>query len=129
MEVQAKGKHCDGIAGIIEEGSSAMAEDFDEPTMDACLIASGQRAEHYEMAAYRTLVAWSKALGRTDVATLLEETLNEEKMADAKLTQLAEGGINQQAADGGADEEADAEESGAMPATRNKTPATGTIKR
>ena len=52
-----RGKHCEGIAGIIEEGKSIMEEDFDEVTMDACLIAAAQRAEHYEMAAYGTLVA------------------------------------------------------------------------
>jgi ferritin-like metal-binding protein YciE len=96
---KVKGKHCDGIAGIIEEGSSMMGEDFDEPTMDACLIAAGQRAEHYEMAAYGTLVAWAKGMGHTAAAKLLQETLDEEKAADQKLTSLAEGGINQQAAE------------------------------
>jgi ferritin-like metal-binding protein YciE len=97
---KAKGKHCDGIAGIIEEGGSVMGEDFDEATMDACLIASGQRAEHYEMAAYGTLISWAKALGHEEVAGLLEDTLEEEKAADAKLSELAEDGINEQAADG-----------------------------
>ena len=67
--------------------------------MDACLIAAGQRAEHYEMAAYGTLVAWARGMGHEDAARLLEQTLNEEKAADKKLTGLAEGGINQQAAD------------------------------
>ena len=105
LEEKAKGKHCDGMAGIIEEGGSVMAEDFDDATMDACLVASGQRAEHYEMAAYGTLVAWAKTLGHDDVATLLEQTLNEEKAADAKLTKLAESGINQRAADSAAPEE------------------------
>ena len=57
LDEKVRGKHCDGIAGIIEEGKSIMEEDFDETTMDACLIAAGQRAEHYEMAAYGTLVA------------------------------------------------------------------------
>jgi ferritin-like metal-binding protein YciE len=98
LDEKATGKHCDGIAGIIEEGSSVMGEDFDAPTMDACLVAAGQRAEHYEMAAYGTLVAWAKAMGHTEVADLLQQTLNEEKAADEKLTTLAEGGINQQAA-------------------------------
>ena len=93
------GQHCDGIAGIIEEGKSVMEEDFDAQTMDACLIAGGQRAEHYEMAAYGTLVAWAKAMGHTEAAELLEEILEEEKAADEKLTELAEGGINQAAAD------------------------------
>jgi ferritin-like metal-binding protein YciE len=96
---KVRGKHCDGIEGIIEEGQSVMEEDFDETTMDACLIAAGQRAEHYEMAAYGTLVAWAKAMGHEDAAALLEETLEEEKAADEKLTSLAEAGINQEAAD------------------------------
>jgi ferritin-like metal-binding protein YciE len=96
---KARGKHCDGIAGIIEEGKSIMEEDFDETTMDACLIAAGQRAEHYEMAAYGTLVAWAQAMGHTDAAKLLQRTLDEEKAADKKLSGLAEGGINQRAAD------------------------------
>ena len=95
---KVKGKHCDGIAGIIEEGKNAMEEDFDESTMDACLIAGGQRAEHYEMAAYGSLIAWAKAMGHDEAASLLEETLEEEKAADEKLTSLAEGGINEEAA-------------------------------
>jgi ferritin-like metal-binding protein YciE len=98
VEEKARGKHCDGIAGIVEEGKSIMEEDFDETTMDACLIAAGQRAEHYEMAAYGTLVAWAKAMGHTEAAKLLQQTLDEEKAADKKLSGLAEGGINQGAA-------------------------------
>jgi ferritin-like metal-binding protein YciE len=96
---KVRGKHCDGIAGIIEEGKSVMEEDFDEPTMDACLIAAGQRAEHYEMAAYGALVAWAKAMGHHEAAVLLQQTLDEEKAADEKLSALAEGGINQEAAE------------------------------
>jgi ferritin-like metal-binding protein YciE len=99
LDEKVQGKHCDGIAGIIDEGKSIMEEDFDEATMDACLIAAGQRAEHYEMAAYGTLVAWARGMGHTDAATLLQETLDEEKAADEKLTSLAEGGINQTAAE------------------------------
>ena len=63
LDEKVRGKHCDGIAGIIEEGKSIMEEDFDETTMDACLIAAGQRVEHYEMAAYGTLVAWAAGHG------------------------------------------------------------------
>jgi ferritin-like metal-binding protein YciE len=99
IDEPVKGKHCDGIAGIIEEGKSMMEEDFDDVTMDACLIAGGQRAEHYEMAAYGTLVAWAQAMGHNEAAMLLQETLDEEKAADEKLTSLAEDGINQEAAD------------------------------
>jgi len=98
LDEKVRGKHCDGIAGIIEEGKSIMEEDFDDDTMDACLIAAGQRAEHYEMAAYGTLVAWARAMGHNEAADLLQETLDEEKAADEKLSSLAEGGINQNAA-------------------------------
>ena len=99
LDEKVRGKHCDGIAGIIEEGKSIMEEDFDDDTMDACLIAAGQRAEHYEMAAYGTLVAWARAMGHNEAADLLQETLDEEKAADEKLSSLAEGGINQSAAE------------------------------
>ena len=98
LDEKVRGKHCDGMAGIVEEGKSIMEEDFDEVTMDACLIAAGQRAEHYEMAAYGTLVAWARAMGHDEAATLLQKTLDEEKAADEKLTQIAESGINQSAA-------------------------------
>src|ERR1700737_1193389 len=106
---KVRGKHCDGIEGIIEEGKSIMEEDFDETTMDACLIAAGQRAEHYEMAAYGTLVAWAQAMGHSEAAKLLQQTLDEEKAADKKLSGLAEGGINQSAADDAQSDDEDAE--------------------
>jgi ferritin-like metal-binding protein YciE len=98
IDEKPRGKHCDGMAGIIEEGKTVMKEDFDEATMDACLIAAGQRAEHYEMAAYGTLAAWAKAMQHTEAADLLEMTLEEEKATDEKLTEIAEGGINREAA-------------------------------
>lgn len=97
LDEKVRGKHCEGIAGIVEEGKAIMQEDFDDSTMDACLIAAGQRAEHYEMAAYGTLIAWANAMGHAEAATLLQETLNEETAADEKLSDLAEGGINQAA--------------------------------
>ena len=106
LDEPAKGKHCDGIAGIIEEGKSIMEEDFDEATMDACLIAGGQRAEHYEMAAYGTLVAWAQAMGHNEAAMLLQETLDEEKATDVKLTELALSAVNVAAENGETDEDA-----------------------
>lgn len=105
LDEKVRGKHCDGIAAIIEEGKSMMEEDFDDETMDACLIAAAQRAEHYEMAAYGTLVAWAQAMGHTEAAELLQETLDEEKATDEKLTSLAESGINQSAAEAAPPEE------------------------
>jgi len=110
LDEKVRGKHCDGIAGIIEEGKAAMEEDFDESTLDACLIAAGQRAEHYEMAAYGTLVAWARAMGHDEAADLLQETLDEEKATDEKLTELAEGGINEEAASAAHPDEGDEEE-------------------
>lgn len=98
LDEKARGKHCDGIAGIIEEGKSIMDEELDDPTMDACLIAAGQRAEHYEIGVYGTVIAWAEAMGHKDVIALLQQNLNEEKAADRKLSALAEGGINQRAA-------------------------------
>jgi ferritin-like metal-binding protein YciE len=106
LDEKVQGKHCDGIAGIIEEGKSIMEEGFDDIAMDACLIAAGQRAEHYEMAAYGTLVAWAQAMGHDQAAKLLQQTLDEEKAADKKLSGLAEGGINQEAADAAHPDEA-----------------------
>ena len=99
IEEKARGKHCEGIAGIIDEGKAILEEDFDDSTMDACLIAAGQRAEHYEMAAYGTLIAWAEAMGHTEAVNLLQQTLDEEKAADKTLSALAEGGVNQEAAD------------------------------
>ena len=95
LEEKVRGKHCEGIAGIIEEGRSIMEANLDASTRDACLIAAGQRVEHYEIAAYRTLVAWAQAMGHTDAASLLQRTLDEEKAAELKLSRLAEAGINQ----------------------------------
>jgi ferritin-like metal-binding protein YciE len=109
LDEKVRGKHCEGIAGIIDEGKSIIEEDFDEATMDACLIAAGQRAEHYEIAAYGTLVAWARDMGHTEAETLLQETLEEEKAADEKLTSIAESGINQEAADAAHPEDQDDE--------------------
>jgi ferritin-like metal-binding protein YciE len=100
LEERARGRHCDGIAGIISESASILGNGFDETAKDACLIAAAQRAEHYEMAAYGTLVAWARAMGLIEAATLLQQTLEEEREADRTLASLAEGGINNGAATG-----------------------------
>jgi ferritin-like metal-binding protein YciE len=122
LDEKIRGKHCDGIAGIIEEGKAIMEEDFEGTTLDACLIAAAQRAEHYEMAAYGTLVAWARAMGHSDAAGLLEQILEEEKATDEKLTTLAEGGINQDAAEQAHSGENDEEEE-APPARRTQSSA------
>ena len=122
LDEKAKGKHCDGMAGIIDEGKNAMGEDYEGATLDAVLIASAQRVEHYEMAAYGTMVEWAKGMGHTDAADLLQEILDEEKAADEKLTAIAESGVNEQACASahGEDENEDEEE---MPAPKRRAAA------
>ena len=131
LDEKVRGKHCDGIEGIIEEGKSIMEEDFDDATMDACLIAAGQRAEHYEMAAYGTLVAWARGMGHDEAANLLQETLDEEKAADEKLTAIAESGINQDAADAAHPEgdEEDEDDESPSPGRSTKAGAAAVAKR
>ena len=116
LDEKPKGKLCDGMQGIIEEGNSMLEEVEEGPVMDACIIAGGQRAEHYEMAAYGTCVAWANALDLGDVAAVLSQTLAEEKAADQKLSAIAEAGVNDAATSGVDDESEDDEE--AAPARR-----------
>jgi len=96
--VEAKGVECPAIDGIIEEADEIAGEVDDTNVLDAALIAAAQAVEHYEITRYGTLIAWAKQLGRTDCASVLEETLKEEKAADSKLTSLAERDVNVKAA-------------------------------
>ena len=93
------GHTCKGMAGLITEGEEMLKMKGDEAAVDAGLIAAAQRVEHYEMAAYGTLVAWAQVMGHTEAVDLLQQTLDEEKATDEKLTEIAESGINQEAAD------------------------------
>jgi ferritin-like metal-binding protein YciE len=97
LDVTPKGKQCVAIEGLIEEGKELMEEDAAPAVLDAGLIAGAQKVEHYEMASYGSARAWAEQLGMNDVAQLLQQTLDEEKATDAKLTQLAEQMVNQQA--------------------------------
>ena len=98
LGMKPEGVDCPAIDGIIDETNEIAGEVADKKVLDAALIAAGQAVEHYEMTRYGTLIAWAKQLGRADVASLFEQTLKEEKAADAKLTGLAERGINAKAA-------------------------------
>lgn len=100
LDETPRGKHCAGMAGIIEEGSEKLEEDLEDAVMDASIIKSAQSAEHYEIGSYGTAIAWAEALDLTEVAEVLQETLAEEKAADAKLSALAESGINEAATAG-----------------------------
>ncbi len=90
------GKKCLGMEGLIKEAAETMRESYDDPVMDAALIGAAQRVEHYEIAGYGTVREFAQLLGEEEHLSLLEETLNEEKQADEKLTQLAQE-INSQA--------------------------------
>jgi ferritin-like metal-binding protein YciE len=98
-----KGKRCKGMEGLVEEGSEVMEEDFEGSLMDAALIGAAQRVEHYEIAAYGTVCAFAQVLGEAEQASLLTETLEEEKETDGKLSELAQQ-INTEANEGGGDQ-------------------------
>jgi ferritin-like metal-binding protein YciE len=92
-----RGKTCDAILGIIAEGEEVMDDVKDDALRDAGILAAAQAAEHYEIARYGTLREWAKLLGQEEAATLLDETLAEEKHADALLTSIAAGSVNESA--------------------------------
>lgn len=126
LDEKPRGKHCAGMAGIIEEGSDTMQEDMEDSVMDACLIAGAQRAEHYEITAYGSVIAWAEALGLSEVSEVLNETLAEEKAADEKLTALAESGINEAATAGASEddmEDEDDEDDTRTSAAKDEQPA------
>jgi ferritin-like metal-binding protein YciE len=95
---QVKAVDCPAIDGIIKEANETAGEVADKAVLDAALINAAQAAEHYEITRYGSLVAWAKQLGRNDCASVLQQTLTEEKAADQKLTSLAESKINVRAA-------------------------------
>jgi ferritin-like metal-binding protein YciE len=94
LGVSSRGPKCKGMEGLLEEGKEMLDEDIDPNVLDAGIIASAQRVEHYEIAVYGTVVEFARALGHSAVADLLQSTLDEEKEANDTLTGLAEGGIN-----------------------------------
>ncbi|MGA8730415.1 MAG: ferritin-like domain-containing protein [Terracidiphilus sp.] len=84
-----KGKTCDGMKGVLEEGNQMLSETAEGDVRDAALISAGQRVEHYEMAGYGTVRAYAERLGKSQIVKLLEQTLEEEKAADKKLTEIS----------------------------------------
>ena len=97
LDKSPKGVTCYAIDGIIKEADDVAGDVGDKTVLDAALVAAAQAVEHYEISRYGSLVAWAKELGRSDVAALLQQTLDEEKATDAKLTRLAETRVNSQA--------------------------------
>ena len=89
---------CAAMDGILSEAKEIMGDCSDEHVLDAAMLSAGQAIEHYEMTRYGSLIAYAKQLGRQDCATVLQQTLDEEKAADKKLTTIAEGRVNKLAA-------------------------------
>lgn len=100
LGTQAKGKTCHAMKGLVEEGSEAIKLKGSDAVRDAALIAAAQRVEHYEIAAYGTVLSYAESLGHREAAQLLKQTLQEEKETDEALTQIAESHINEHAAAG-----------------------------
>jgi ferritin-like metal-binding protein YciE len=94
---KAKGKTCEAMKGLVKEGGEMIGEDAEDAVKDAGLICAAQRVEHYEIAGYGCVRTFARQLGHEEAARLLEETLNEEKGADEKLTAIAEGIVNVEA--------------------------------
>ena len=107
LDESPKGKKCVGMEGLIKEGAEVMDE-FEGKVLDAGLISAAQRVEHYEIASYGSLQSWAELLEENEAADLLQETLDEEKATDEKLTQTAENAINvEDEQEGGQEEEAE----------------------
>ncbi len=87
-----EGEHCEAMEGLIKEAQETINQRGEPNVKDAALIASAQRVEHYEIAGYGSAHTYAKQLGRSEIASLLNDTLDEEKAADKKLNKLATGG-------------------------------------
>ncbi len=99
IEKPARGKKCDAIEGILDEGEQVMDEYEDTPALDAGLLAAAQAVEHYEISRYGTLKTWADMLGMKDAVELLDETLAEEKKTDETLSKIALSAVNAEAAE------------------------------
>lgn len=97
LDVAKRGKRCEAMEGLVEEGREMMEEVEEKAVLDVGLITAAQKIEHYEIAGYGSAVALARAMGKEDIAKLLEQTLEEEKRTDQKLNQIAAGGVNQRA--------------------------------
>ena len=119
LGLPVRGKKCEGMQHLLAEGNEMIADAENDATRDAVMIAAAQKVEHYEIASYGTIRTWATLLGKTDIAALLEDTLEEEKEADFKLTGIAESFVNEEAA------QADDEEEEAKTPSRGRARKTG----
>jgi len=100
LEISGRGMKCKAMEGLLEEGKSILEEEMDEEVRDAAIISAAQRVEHYEIAGYGCARTFAQRLGHSEIANLLQQTLDEEKAADEKLTQIAIDRVNAEAAVG-----------------------------
>jgi ferritin-like metal-binding protein YciE len=107
LDMPVRGKKCEGMKHLIAEGDDMISDVEDDATRDALMVAAAQEVEHYEIASYGTMRTWASQLGKDDIASVLEETLEEEKETDQRLTSIAESFINQAAANEGEEEESE----------------------
>ena len=98
IDAKSQASTCEAIIGIVKEGEEVIKEFKDSPALDAALLAAAQAVEHYEISRYGTLRTWAEQLGLLDAVPLLNQTLEEEKETDKRLTDIAVADINQQAA-------------------------------
>ena len=126
LDKPAKGKACKAMRGLVEEGGEALDGKSQAPLTDLAIIAAAQRVEHYEISAYGTARAIAQQLGQETIASLLEETEDEEKAADARLTDIATDLMGQAGNDNGPDEEdAGLSRKSTQPGTRSRRAARG----
>ncbi len=118
LDEKPSGKKCLGMEGLVKEAAETMKEDYEDAVMDAGIIGAAQRVEHYEIAAYGTVRSLAELMGENEHVTLLEQTLEEEKQTDQKLTELAED-VNSEAME--TEEEAEGEESESTSGNRSRS--------
>jgi len=128
LGVKAKARPCAAMKGLVAEAQEIMAEDMPEPMMDSAIIGACQKVEHYEIAGYGTLCAWANALGLNDVSELLEETLDEEKSTDDRLTEVNEPILAEAVSEAESGEEME-EEPAPAKKSRGKTQAAGSSRK
>ena len=118
LGMPARGKKCIGMQNLLKEGQEMIDDAEEDATRDAVMIAAAQKVEHYEIAGYGTVRTWANLLGNDDIAALLEETLDEEKETDQRLTSIAESFVNAASAQEG---DKDKEEEDKKPTHRGAT--------
>ena len=124
---RASGKTCKGAQGLIEEGSEQIEEIDEGPVLDAALISALQRVEHYEIAAYGTVATFAEAMGQSEIHQLLGETLQEEKEADEKLTEISHD-VNSEAMSGAEEEDVEIEEEEVEEVGSSRKPAKSALR-